>query len=229
MPAHAATPGVRGRRQRRAAAAGAASVRPLMERTATLWVAAVAATTIVLCAGPPAAGARALKAMWGPTVEQGVSQFPIYRDLGVQLVELQLDWATTAVRRPAHATRPARPGLPWPAELDRAVAEARANGIRVAVELIAGAALGERVQAAAWAPRKADDLAHFAGAAARHYPTVHLWMVWGEPTRRANFATLVAAPRPKPLTAAQRAAPHLYAQMLDAAYGALKGPAARTS
>lgn len=74
-----------------------------------------------------------------------------------------------------------------------------------------------------WAPRRASDYAAFATAAARHYPTVHLWMVWGEPTRAQNFAPLVAAvPGAKKLDAAQRAAPHKYAEMLDDTYSALK-------
>ncbi len=180
------------------------------------------ATVIVLCAGPPAAGARALKAMWGPTVEQGVSQFPTYRDLGVQLLELPLDWATTAVGRPAHARDPLDPAYAWPADLDRDVAQARANGIRVVVQLIDTPRWANAYRPPRWAPRKAADFADFAYAAAKHYPTVHLWMIWGEPTRRANFAPLVAAPRFQALDAAQRAAPHRYAQMLDAAYGTLK-------
>jgi hypothetical protein len=47
-------------------------------------------------------------------------------------------------------------------------------------------------------------------------------MIWGEPTRRVAFEPIVSAKSTQPLNSAQRAAPHRYARMLDAAYGALK-------
>jgi hypothetical protein len=60
-------------------------------------------------------------------------------------------------------------------------------------------------------------------AAARRYPSVHLWMIWGEPSRHQNFEPLTGAPRfATLLNAHERLAPHLYAGILDAAYGALK-------
>ena len=60
-------------------------------------------------------------------------------------------------------------------------------------------------------------------AAARRYPSVRYWVVWGEPTRRANFRPLPAStPLGKPLTRSQSAAPHRYARLLDLAYGAIK-------
>jgi hypothetical protein len=73
-----------------------------------------------------------------------------------------------------------------------------------------------------WAPRKPSDFAAFATAAARRYPSVHLWMIWGEPTKLGNFKPLVAARPGAALDRAQQRAPHLYARLLDAAYGALK-------
>jgi len=51
---------------------------------------------------------------------------------------------------------------------------------------------------------------------------VHLWMIWGEPSRSHNFRPLTPARPYFPLDAHQRIAPHLYARLLDAAYGALK-------
>ena len=47
-------------------------------------------------------------------------------------------------------------------------------------------------------------------------------MIWGEPTRAANFQPLTPARPGARLNASQRTGPHVYAQMLDAAYGALK-------
>jgi hypothetical protein len=75
-----------------------------------------------------------------------------------------------------------------------------------------------------WAPLRPGDYADFAVAASRRYPNVHLWMVWGEPSRVPNFKPLTPAPAAATrLTSRQAAAPRRYARILDAAYGALKG------
>src|SRR5262249_55940161 len=66
------------------------------------------------------------------------------------------------------------------------------------------------------------DFARFAAAAARRYPSVHLWMIWGEATREGNFHPITPALPGASLDRAQRVAPHVYARILDAAYGALK-------
>ena len=47
-------------------------------------------------------------------------------------------------------------------------------------------------------------------------------MIWGEPTRRFNFKPLIPETRDRPLTRRMKKAPHHYARILDAAYGALK-------
>jgi hypothetical protein len=52
---------------------------------------------------------------------------------------------------------------------------------------------------------------------------VKLWMIWGEPSRQANFMPLTPeAPNSNTLTPEQAGAPRYYARMLDAAYAALK-------
>ncbi len=187
--------------------------------------ACLAASLLVVlgsAAGARPAGARALKGMWGPAVERGVSQFPVYRDLGIQLYETTLDWSAVAGGRPRRARDPGDPAYAWPAALDAAVAASRAAGMRVAVELIGAPRWANGGHPANRAPTNPADFADFAYAAARRYPTVHLWMIWGEPTRRADFAPIVTSDPARPLTAAARAAPHRYARLLDAAYGALK-------
>jgi hypothetical protein len=47
-------------------------------------------------------------------------------------------------------------------------------------------------------------------------------MIWGEPSRSANFEPLTPAKPFAALNAQQQVAPHMYARILDAAYGALK-------
>jgi hypothetical protein len=163
-----------------------------------------------------------LKAMWGPAMVNGASQFPIYKDLGIKIYEDKLLWSSIATRRPPDPRNPNDPAYAWPAEVTRAVAEARRYHIQVALQIIGAPPWANGGQPWNWAPTRPRDYANFAIAAARRYPSVHLWMVWGEPSRRPNFEPLTPAPRFAKLNAEQRLAPHLYAQMLDAAYGALK-------
>ena len=62
-------------------------------------------------------------------------------------------------------------------------------------------------------------------AASRRYPGVKLWMVWGEPNRANNWLPTYYESRSRlgsPLRGKQKTSPHLYARVLDAAYGALK-------
>jgi hypothetical protein len=171
---------------------------------------------------PSSAGAAAVKAMWGPAVVDGVSQFPIYRDLGVKIYEASLNWNAIAARRPRQARDPLDPAYVWPADVDAAVAEAQANGIRVALQLVNAPRWANGGRPPMWAPRRPSDFADFAAAAARRYPGVHLWMIWGEPSRRPDFQPLTPAPAFARLNASQKAAPHRYARLLDAAYGTLK-------
>ena len=180
------------------------------------------AVIVVLVATAASAGAQGLKAMWGPSVEGGVSQFPVYHDLGVQLLETRIDWATTAERRPAHPRDPSDPAYSWPADVSSDIASSGRYGIKVAVELIATPRWANGGRSTAWAPTKPSDFADFATAAARRFPGVHLWMIWGEPSRANNFLPLTPAKPYAKLNAKQAGAPHRYARMLDAAYSALK-------
>jgi hypothetical protein len=155
-----------------------------------------------------------LKAIWGPTtLADGRSAFPIYRDLGVEVLQRQLSWRAVAIRRPARARNPSDRAYRWPAELDATMAAASASGIRIALMVketprwAGGGPQGSR------APRDVADYARFLRAASRRYPAVRHWMIWGEPTRMGSFA-----PMPKN----RRRGPRAYASLLDAAYGALK-------
>ena len=194
-----------------------------MSRPRRSSAALAAAVILAVCGQAAAASAQALKAMWGPADGQAASALPIYRDLGVQLYQASLNWATTAPVRPRHPRDPRDPAYVWPAALGAAVAATGASGMRVAIQVIATPPWANGGRAQNWAPRVPGDYADFAYAASRRYPMVHVWMIWGEPTRRANYQPLVRVdPAAKALTAAQTAAPRRYARMLDAAYVALK-------
>jgi len=173
-----------------------------------------------LAVGTPGAEAST-KAIWGPTtLPDGSSAFPLYRSLGVDVLEEQLSWQDVATVRPASPQDPTDPAYRWPAALDATVAEASGAGISVAlmVKYTPGWANGGR--SAARVPTNVGDYADFLVAAARHYPGVRLWMIWGEPTRAGSF---------EPMGKGSRAGPRAYARLLDRAYGALKRESPRNT
>lgn len=186
------------------------------------WVALLSATLVLSAGAPVAARGSGLKAIWGPGIVAGRSRFPIYRDLGMRIYEDRLLWSAIARSRPRHPSDPNDPAYSWPGEVRAAVREAGRYHMKVALQIIGAPRWANGGMPSDWAPRNPYDYAHFAQAAARRYPSVHLWMIWGEPTRRVNFNPLMPATPFTSLDPSQQAAPHLYARMLDAAYGAIK-------
>jgi hypothetical protein len=174
----------------------------------------IAAVALSLGAASETASARsAHKAIWGPFRVEGVSQFPIYRDLGVDIYETGLNWANVAKARPLNPRDPSDPAYVWPAYMDYVVSEARSYGIRVAVNLTRAPAWANGGKAREWAPRRPQDFANFAAAASRRYPSIRYWLVWSEASRQANF---------QPMPKGSARGPRLYARILDATYGRLK-------
>jgi hypothetical protein len=114
------------------------------------------------------------------------------------------------------------PAYHWPGDLEQTINDAQAAGMSVALEISRSPTWANGGHDPRWAP-DAADFAAFVTAAAKRYPSVHAWEIWGEPSRAPNFQPLtkqrIGAKR---LTASQARAPRLYAQILDAAYGALK-------
>jgi hypothetical protein len=155
-----------------------------------------------------------LKMIWGPlTLPNGASAFPTYHHLGVQVLELQLIWARTALTRPSDPTNPADPAYSWPPELDQAVEQAAQYHIALAVMVKGTPPWANGGLDESWAPTNAADYANFMQAASRRYPSIHYWMIWGEPTTAGNF---------NPMPANSPVGPRRYALLLEAAYGALK-------
>jgi hypothetical protein len=160
----------------------------------------------------PSTANAAEKSIWGPIeLPQGSSAFPLYDRLGVDVFQTVLNWAEAAPVRPSRPTDPNDPAYRWPRKLDLAVAEARRHGISVAIMAAYTPRWANGGRARQWSPRDPGDYARFLTAASRRYRTVRRWMIWGEPTRSANF-------RPS----AAPAGPRTYATLLDRAYGALK-------
>jgi hypothetical protein len=194
-----------------------------MHRGARAVRAAMLLLTILAAVSCTNSRAAGMKAMWGPAVHDGVSLFPTYRDLGVKIYEEDLNWFEVARPRPHNPRNPNDPAYVWPAKVTQAVAEARRYHIQVALEIIGSPHWANGGKPWVWAPSNPQDYANFAIAAAKRYPSVHLWMIWGEPSRSHNFEPLDPAKPFAKLNVHQRSAPHRYARILDAAYGALKG------
>jgi hypothetical protein len=188
--------------------------------------AALVAVAIALSFGwaveSQAIAAPALKGIWGPSTRNGVSLFPLYRELGDRLYQDDLHWNLIARRRPRRPRDPRDPAYAWPAEVNGSVRGARRYGMSVALQIIGSPRWANGGKAPRWVPHRPRDFADFAAAAARRYPSVHLWMIWGEPSRSHNFRPLTPARPYVPLEGNQVIAPHLYSRLLDGAYGALK-------
>ncbi len=173
----------------------------------------------LLAGAAGAASAATKKAMWGPTtLPNGASAFPTYKALGVDILEEQLNWARVARSRPARPTDPDDPAYAWPAGLDAAVDQAKASGIAVSLMVKETPAWANGNKTVATAPTKDADYTAFLIAATKRYPSVHHWMIWGEPTRAGNFAPM---PENRPT------GPRRYAKLLDASYVALKRASTR--
>lgn len=171
------------------------------------------AVLLACLAAPADARYSRKKAIWGPTQVDGVSQFPIYRELGVGIYQFALGWDQVAPTRPRRPSDPRDAAYRWPEEVDFAIREGRRHGIRVSLMLIGAPPWANGGRSSEWAPRRPSDFAAFARAASRRYPRVRLWQIWGEPSRQRNF---------KPLPRFEATGPRRYARILDAAYSSLK-------
>ncbi len=150
-----------------------------------------------------------------------MSLFPTFRQLGASIYEDELYWSDVAPTRPRDPTNPNDPAYHWPATLQRDITQAGRYHMRVMLEVLFTPSWANGGRPVRWAPLHPSDFAAFITAASRHYRSVHLWMIWGEPDR-LTFQPIVRAKPYKRLDAAQQAAPRRYARVLDAAYGALK-------
>jgi hypothetical protein len=191
-------------------------------RALALLIAVVAA---VSAAYAPPASARVAKGFWGVTHIRGVSEFPIYDDLGVDIFQYTIRWDQVASTRPKDPRDPADPAYRWPDEVQFAVDEARKHKMRISLVLTGGASWANGGKSWQWPARDPDDFADFARAAARRYRSVRLWQVWAEPTREGgvNWQPMEPmGPTQTRLTRTQAKVPRRYARILDAAYGGLK-------
>jgi hypothetical protein len=180
----------------------------------------LAGALVMACA--PGAGA-AEKAIWGPTsfaagnsnCPSGTtcSAFPVYAQLGVQNFQMQIPWDRVATSRPANPRDPNDPAYKWPTYGDFAVQQAAQYGIGLTVLVQGTPAWANGGKGRTWVPDNVQDYADFTFAISKRYPSIHRWMIWGEPNYGANF---------QPMPDHSPVGPRAYAQLCDAAYVALK-------
>jgi hypothetical protein len=182
---------------------------------------------IMLCVSPPSAQAGLKKGIWGPVQKSGVSRFPVYEQLGVTVYNTPLPWSAVAVRRPTNPRDPNDPAYRWPVDVGEGVAQARRRRIQVAIRVDGSPAWANGGRPQNWAPLDPADYADFLVAAARRYPSVRFWIVWGEPTRAATFSPIPPTHPSAPLTLEAVRTVRFYAQLLDRSYAALKGVSKR--
>lgn len=192
-------------------------------RIRAIALTALAALVLAAVASPALADRSIPKAFWGPLTWNGNSAFPTYHDLGVSIYELDLPWYQIAPTRPRQPTNPNDPAYQWPTGIDYAVQQTAYYHMRLLLQIFGAPSWANGGHAPNYPPLHPRDLAKFMTAAARRYPTVHLWMIWGEPDRKPDFGIDKTVPYTATrLTRAEARAPNLYAQMLDRSYGALK-------
>ncbi len=159
--------------------------------------------------------------MWGPLEVNGVSQFPIYEDLGVGLYQMDMSWADVAPTRPVNPRNPLDPAYRWPAKVDTALRETKRYGMQVSLLVMFSPSWANGGRSKEWAPTRPQDYADFVEAASRRYPGLRHWMIWGEPSRDANFKPMDRTAGQR-LTLANTRGIGLYGRILDAAYVRLK-------
>jgi hypothetical protein len=147
-----------------------------------------------------------------PTSRGGKWIFPELRALRVRVWMSGLSWAGAAPTRPADARSPEDPAYVWPASLELALDKARAYGIEPVLYVNGFPAWSNGGRDQPWVPNNPADYGDFMAAAVARYPQVRRWIVFAEPSHFVNF---------RPQGGNGRRAPRLYAQLLDAAYGAM--------
>jgi hypothetical protein len=184
-------------------------------------IALLACCALLALAAPAQAGG--LKAIWGPTElpagnaacpggDPPCSAFPVYERIGVDVFQYQVHWDAVAPTRPENPRDPDDPAYRW-GNLEELAAEAQSHGIRLALLVQRTPSWANGGRPPIWAPRDPRAFADFLYAASRRLPSVHMWMLWGEPARAENFL---------PMRAGSPTGARLYARMVDAAYGTLK-------
>jgi hypothetical protein len=134
------------------------------------------------------------------------SRLRFLKQLGVDVVRVNVRWNETARRRPTRPRRHTDPAYRW-AAADALLNALQDHGIAAVVTLVGTPRWANGGRSPNWAPKDAGSFASFAYAAARRYPQVRHWVIWNEPNKNWSL-------RPT--------APATYVRLLNAAYAAIK-------
>lgn len=174
------------------------------------------AICVAVTAAPAPAAQSHKKALFDAPLHHpktGKSMFPLYKSMGVGIYQMQLNWNEIAPTRPIVPENPRDPAYNWPEGIGFAMSQARKHGMRLALQAQYTPSWANGGRDRRWRPNDARDFGRFLKAAARKYRRVNHWMIWGEPSRQAQF---------QPMPRLSSKGPRAYAKVLDAAYGALK-------
>jgi hypothetical protein len=155
---------------------------------------------------------RPSKCITTAPVHGGRSVIPELRKLGTRVWSTSLSWVNVAPQRPSDPTSPDDSAYHWPPALGRQLSQARGKGIEPVLNVSGFPSWSNGGRDPTWAPKDPKDFADFMAAAVQKYPQVRRWMIISEPGNFYNF---------QPQGDQGRTAPHLYARLLDAAYGAM--------
>ena len=182
----------------------------------------LAGLILLAAAGSASARDSPKKGLWATYEANPAATFPIYRDLGVRTLLLSVGWDQVAKLKPTDARNPDDPAYRWPASIDAAIRTAPQFGMRTMVRVMFTPGWANGGRASNVPPARPADYTNFLRAAARRWPQVHLWQIWGEPNlQRWWAATRFTGLRP-PRTKPELRGPREYARLLDASYGVLK-------
>ena len=155
---------------------------------------------------------RPSKCVTAPPTHNGRSIIRELSALRTRVWSTGLSWAAAAPQRPTDPTSPDDPAYQWPPALADQLTQARAHGIEPVLNVSGFPSWSNGGRATPWAPKNPQDFADFMAAAVQKYPQVRRWIIISEPGNFYNF---------RPQGGDGRTAPHLYASLLDAAYGAM--------
>jgi len=154
-----------------------------------------------------------------------------WRNSGVNVVRVEARWlylvpGTRSRRRPRrfHPENPRDPGYVW-GGIDQEVNTARAHGMQVMLALAGGAPVwataNPSLRNTLWRPDP-HQFALFARAAALHFrDRVHRFLIWNEPNQPGWLLPQSSCSRGR----CEAVAPHLYRDLVRAAYPAIKAAA----
>jgi hypothetical protein len=197
----------------------------------------LATTALWLLLAAPGHAARALTAMEDPAIAPGMSLgpelvVPAWKRMGVDIVRIQAFWNAIAPDpnspTPPAGFDPANPSDPrydW-SSLDRSIALVRANGMRVMLTVHQLGPVWSSQQPSmgiqGWMPDPRQYAAWATALARRYGSSVDVYLMGNEPNEKVFLSPQTTCGPVGGRVRCQRVAPVVYANLIRAAYPAIK-------